>query len=73
MRPNDEKEREKQTKAEKAVHEAMDSAIQRRSINEIIEIKKKFNKMLDIEKVNVLSKFVENKVILSNLYELMFQ
>ena len=72
IRPSDEIEKLKKIKAEKAVHTAMDNAIQQRSINDIINIKKNFDKMLDVEKVNVLTKFIENKAVLTNLYDLMF-
>ena len=54
------------------VHHAIDNAASRGSMHEVIQIKKKFNKLLETEKASVLTKFVENKEILKSLYDLMF-
>jgi len=40
---------------------------------EVLQIKKSFSKLLDTEKSNMLNKFVENKVVLQSLYNLMFE
>ena len=54
------------------VHNAIDDAVSRGSMQEVVSSKKKFNRLLDSEKASVLTKFVENKEILRNLYDLMF-
>ena len=70
--PKDSIDQTKQTIAEKMVHGAIEDAASRRSINEVIQIKKHFQHMLDSEKAAILTKFVGNKEIMRSLYDLMF-
>ena len=58
--------------AERMIHDAIDDAASRQSINEILQIKKHFQNMLDSEKAAILTKFVGNKEVLRSLYDLMF-
>ena len=45
----------------------------RNSIDEVVKLKKSFANLLDSEKAEVLTKFIDNKVVLKNLYDLMFE
>lgn len=54
------------------VHDAIDDAVSRGSMHEVVQIKKSFEKLLDSERATILTKFIENKEILRNLYDLMF-
>ena len=65
--------RVKSASTSRTVNSAIQDAVSRNSIDEVIKIKKAFATLLDSQKAEILTRFVDNKVLLKNLYDFMFE